>query len=191
MDDEALSARLGLLKHDVEATQQGVAELQQQFETLIEIAINMGTLKPGHAALIEKLRHRVERARRYPVELAADEDNQAIVGEPIDCESRIDLCQARCCSYGVVLSRGDVESGQLSWEIDHPYKLRREADGYCVHLGRDDARCGRYDHRPATCRRYSCKHDARVWLDFEARIPAPLPARLIPLRRLTTGRSER
>jgi hypothetical protein len=25
------------------------------------------------------------------------------------------------------------------------------------------------------CRKYDCRHDQRIWIDFEARIPAPLP----------------
>ena len=183
-----MESRVQQLANDSESTRLAVAELQQQFETLIEIMIAMGTLRPAHAKMIETLRRRVELARTNAVELSSAADKYAASGEPIDCESRLELCQARCCSFAVVLSRQDVEEGELSWEIEHPYRLRREGDGYCSNLGRDDARCQRYDHRPATCRTYSCKDDSRVWLDFEGRIPAPMPITVVPLHRLTVKR---
>jgi Fe-S-cluster containining protein len=185
MDEAGLLAALQLLMQDHERTRRGVAELQQQFETLIEIMIAFGTLRPGHADLIAKLRQRVEIARKAEVELSSVEDKYAVTGEPIDCESRLPLCQARCCSFTVQLSRQDLAEGELAWDIDRPYRLPRHADGYCANLGRDDARCQRYQHRPATCRSYTCRTDKRVWLDFDARIPAPMPPALIALDRLT------
>src|SRR5947208_1792370 len=95
MDDTALRAAVERLTGDHERAQQGIAELQQQIETLIEIMVAVGTLKPGHAELVAKLRRRVEVAR---------------------------------------------------------------------------------------------KTDRRVWIDFEARIPAPMPSTLIALHRLTARR---
>jgi Fe-S-cluster containining protein len=188
VDDTGLRVALDRLLTDNERARQGIAELQQQIETLIEIMVAAGTLRPGHADLIAKLRRRVELSRKTPVELSSIEDKYEVTGEPIDCDSRLPLCQARCCSFAVVLSRQDIEGGQLTWEIDHPYRLARGPDGYCGHLGREDARCQRYEHRPATCRAYSCRTDPRIWLDFEARIPAPMPVALIPLHRLTARR---
>lgn len=188
MDDTGLQVDLDSLIADNERAQQGIAELQQQIETLIEIMVAAGTLRPGHAELIAKLRKRVELSRKAPVLLSSIEDKYEVTGEPIDCESRLPLCQARCCSFVVALSRQDIEGGQLTWELEHPYRLARGRDGYCTHLGRDDARCQRYEHRPATCRAYSCRTDQRIWLDFEARIPAPMSGALIPLHRLTARR---
>ena len=188
MDDTGLRVALDSLITDNERARKGIAELQQQIETLIEIMVAMGTLRPGHAELIAKLRRRVELSRKAPVELSSIEDKDQVTGEPIDCDSRLPLCQARCCSFAVALSRQDIAGGQLTWELEHPYRLARGPDGYCTHLGRDDARCQRYDHRPATCRAYSCRTDQRIWLDFEARIPAPMPVALIPLHRLTGRR---
>src|SRR5262245_32119990 len=85
MDEAGLRAELQRLAADHERTRRGVAELQQQFETLIEIMIAFGTLRPGHAQLIAKLRQRVEIARKAPVELSSVEDKYAVTGEPIDC----------------------------------------------------------------------------------------------------------
>jgi Fe-S-cluster containining protein len=181
-------ARLERLAADHEQARLGIAELQQQIETLIEIMVAAGTLRPGHAELIAKLRRRVEVARKAEVELSGVEDKHAVTGEPIDCESRLPLCQARCCSFAVMLSRQDLAEGELTWDIDRPYVLARGPDGYCGHLGRDDAHCQRYDHRPATCRSYTCRTDRRVWIDFDARIPAPMPPTLIAIHRLTARR---
>jgi Fe-S-cluster containining protein len=183
MDEAHLRTRLQQLTIDTETAQQGVAELQQQFETLIEIMLHAGALRPGHTQMIERLRKRVEIARTSPVELSRDVDKYTVEGEPIDCESRLPLCQGRCCSFGVVLSRQDIEERELTWDIDHPYRLPRASNGYCENLD-EDARCQRYQHRPATCRSYSCKTDQRVWIDFDARIAAPMPLKLIPPGRL-------
>jgi Fe-S-cluster containining protein len=185
---DELRARLDRLAADHERSRLGIAELQQQIETLIEIMVAAGTLRPGHAELIAKLRRRVEVARKAEVEVSGVEDKYGVTGEPIDCESRLPLCQARCCSFAVMLSRQDLAEGELTWEIDRPYVLARGPDGYCGHLGRDDAHCQRYDHRPATCRSYTCKTDRRVWIDFDARIPAPMPSTLIGIHRLTARR---
>jgi Fe-S-cluster containining protein len=188
VDDAMLEAVVKRLEAADDKTRRDVAEIQQQFDTLIEIMIAFGTLRPGHAELIEKLRKRIDEARKISVELAQDEDKYAIQGEPIDCDSRLELCKARCCAFNVVLSQRDLQEGQLMWEIDLPYRLARGNDGYCVHLARDDAGCQRYEHRPATCRKYSCKNDRRVWLDFEARIPAPFQPTLVPIQRLMLKR---
>ena len=188
MDDTGLRAAVERLTADHERSRLGIAELQQQIETLIEIMVAAGTLRPGHAELIAKLRRRVEVARKAEVELSSAEDKYAVTGEPIDCESRMPLCHARCCGLTIQLSRQDLAEGQLAWEIDRPYVLARAPDGYCVHLGRDDGHCQRYEHRPAICRGYSCRTDKRIWLDFEARIPAPMPTTLIALHRLTARR---
>jgi Fe-S-cluster containining protein len=186
-----VTAALRRLDADNERALTGVTELQQQLETLVDVLIQAGTLKPGHAALLARLRKRVEIARTPRIELADAPDKYQEVGEPIDCESRLALCQARCCSFQVTLSRQDLEEGEVAWEIDRPYRLPRKADGYCTYLEREATevgRCTNYQVRPATCRSYSCKDDARVWLDFEARIPAPMPDTLVPLGALTRSR---
>lgn len=191
MDDERGRAQeLRQLAVENERAQQAIAEIQQQFETLIEIMIAAGTLKPGHQKMIQRLRQRVARARTTTtVALASDVDKHAVESDPIDCASLLHLCHGRCCSFSVVLSRSDVQEGQLEWDIDQPYRLARSTlDGYCNHLSRDGAGCQRYEHRPATCRSYSCKDDKRVWIDFDAQIPAPLPLTLIPPQRLTARR---
>lgn len=90
---------------------------------------------------------------------------------PVDCEARIHLCRAACCSLDVALSQQDVQEGVLRWDLGRPYYLRRHADNYCCHLDRGSGRCGAYEARPITCRTYSCRNDDRIWTDFEGRVP--------------------
>jgi Fe-S-cluster containining protein len=52
-----------------------------------------------------------------------------------------------------------------------PYALPRE-NGRCVCMT-DGGACSIYEQRPGACRAYDCRRDRRVWIDFEARIPAP------------------
>ena len=68
----------------------------------------------------------------------------------------------------------DVREGKLRWDLHEPYMLGRAEDGYCTHL-QDGGMCECYGERPATCREYDCRADARVWLDWDKKIPAPLP----------------
>jgi hypothetical protein len=182
--DARLNAVLRRLDADGERALAGVAGLQQQLATLIDILTHAGTLRPGHAQLIERVRRNVVVARTPAIELGPEVDKFTVEPDdaPIDCEARLHLCHARCCSFTVRLSRQDLEEGELRWDIDHPYRLPRDGDGQCTYLGRTDGRCGAYAHRPATCRSYSCRDDRRVWLDFDGRVPAPMPDTLVPLR---------
>jgi Fe-S-cluster containining protein len=81
------------------------------------------------------------------------------------------LCGARCCSFEVSLSAQDVAEGGIPFDLHEPYALPR-ANGRCVCMT-DDGGCTIYERRPGACRAYDCRRDARVWIDFEAHIPAP------------------
>jgi Fe-S-cluster containining protein len=91
----------------------------------------------------------------------------------IDCEARIPLCQGRCCKLYFSLSFQDLDEHIVKWDYSRPYGIRRRNDGYCVHNDPGTRGCGVYQHRPAICRTYDCRKDARIWIDFEKRIPAP------------------
>jgi Fe-S-cluster containining protein len=108
------------------------------------------------------------------------DDKYTVESPPIDCAARIPLCGARCCSFEVALSRQDLEERKLPFVIDKPYMLPRDPNTKrCACMDADGA-CTSYDVRPATCRTYDCREDLRVWLDYEARIPAPLPEAIRP-----------
>ena len=90
--------------------------------------------------------------------------------EPIDCASRLPICRAVCCRLAVPLSQAEVDRGQVHWDRDHPYVLERTPSGQCGHIQADSLRCCVYEERPRPCRVYSCRHDPRIWRDFEARV---------------------
>ena len=88
----------------------------------------------------------------------------------IDCENRVAVCKAACCKLRFALSRQDVEEGVLRWDFSAPYVIARGADGYCQHHDSSARCCSVYEQRPIPCRGYDCRHDARIWLDFEKRV---------------------
>ncbi len=140
---------------------------------LLDICEHHGVTNEGHRRLIEKLRQRPP-AGRQKIRLRVLDDKYQVTGPGIDCASLVHLCHARCCSFAVELSRQDLEEQSLRWDINEPYVLERGDDGYCSYVDRQTGGCTTYDNRPSTCRSYDCRRDARVWLDFENKVPAPL-----------------
>jgi Fe-S-cluster containining protein len=92
----------------------------------------------------------------------------------IDCHARIHLCHARCCSFNFYLTAQDLDEGVAKWDYGNPYWIKRGEDGYCVHCDAATRACTIHARRPHVCRLYDCRQDKRIWIDFEARIPAPL-----------------
>lgn len=84
----------------------------------------------------------------------------------IDCDKRIHLYRAACCALTYALSLQDIDEG-IRWSLGQPFMNARGADGYCVHLQRDNLQCNIYEHRPIVCRHYDCRNDRRIWLDFD------------------------
>jgi hypothetical protein len=121
---------------------------------------------PADAAVV----YLTEGADKY----ALDDDGH----EPIDCAARLALCHAACCRLRVPLTRQDLDEGVVEWDRDQPYLNRQRADGWCVHCDPASRRCTTYEHRPGLCRRFDCRGDGRIWIDFERRIPAPSVADL-------------
>lgn len=191
--DSQLRGALRRVAAESADTRGRVGELAQTLESLIDILVRAQTLKPAHVAMLKRVARDAQAVRTPPVELSAVVDKYAEQGDPgVDCAARLHACEARCCAFAVVLSRQDLEEGRVRWDLDHPYRLPRDAaDGYCTYLARDGERaggCTNYEVRPATCRSYSCRDDARVWLDFDAMIPAPLPDHVVPIAALTARR---
>lgn len=142
------------------------ADLARRFEWLIDALILRGQIPSSYRTMIEHVR-----SERSPVRLSVFRDKYAVPNREIDCAARIPLCRARCCAFAVTLSAQDVAERVLPFDITEPYMLPKRADGRCV-CSADDGACQVYDHRPGACRAYDCRRDPRVWLDFEARIPA-------------------
>ncbi len=91
----------------------------------------------------------------------------------VDCENRLHLCHAACCALRFPLSRQDLEEGVMRWDLGEPYLNRLGPDGRCVHQDRETFGCTIYEHRPSVCRIYSCRDDARIWLDFDGYVINP------------------
>ena len=178
--DEIYRALATVLKRSTDAEERSAhsaAGLHATVDLLVDILAGKGVISEGHRRLLAKARERARPERpRVRLRTLIDKYEQPV--SPVDCASRVHLCHARCCSFVVELSRQDVEEGGLLWDIEQPYLLRRETDGLCSHLDRKTQACDVYQNRPAACRTYDCRTDQRVWIDFEKRIPAPMPERL-------------
>jgi Fe-S-cluster containining protein len=163
--------------------EQLVGELRAALDTLLQILRVRETLSAGHLAMIDKLRQHVRAAAEPQLVLGSTSDKYAVEVSEIDCEARMALCHGRCCSYNIPLSEQDLVEGKVAWRIREPYYLAQRPNGSCVYQSEDTGACGNYAFRPAPCRTYDCRHDHRVWIDFDARIPAPMPEGLVTLRR--------
>jgi hypothetical protein len=92
---------------------------------------------------------------------------------PIPCGELVSLCGGRCCTLSFALSTEDLDEGVIRWDYGQPYLIRQRAsDGFCVHNDPDSHFCTVHEFRPRVCRKYDCRKDERVWIDFEQRIPA-------------------
>lgn len=159
------------LQSELSATR---AELSQ----LVDILVGQGSLTQGH----RKLLGRVARSAGEPprVHLQVVTDKYSMEGSDVDCDSLLSICRARCCSLHFPLSRQDLDEGHVRWQIDNPYMIRQESDGYCTHIDRPSKHCTVYQVRPAACRGFDCREDPRIWTDFEKKILAPWPAWVKP-----------
>lgn len=103
-----------------------------------------------------------------------EEDKYSFKGEAkVDCENRLEFCQAACCRLRFALSKQDVYEGVIKWDLGRPYLIAQDKDGYCTHFERGSCRCTVRVQRPVPCRGYDCKNDKRIWLDFENKIVNP------------------
>jgi hypothetical protein len=144
------------------------ADIAAKLAWLIDTLILRDQLPVSFRQLAGKIQGQGDRS---VVRLSTFRDKYAIASPDIDCAERIPLCGARCCSFDVTLSPQDVAEGGIPFDLHKPYALPRD-NGRCVCMA-DDGGCTIYERRPGACRAYDCRHDPRVWLDFEARIPAP------------------
>lgn len=172
-DDPAqLGYALRRLDEERQRHQQEIADLRAQLGALVDLLVSRGTLSGGHRRTLARA---VSQPTSRKVHLRLYVDKYAVKGPDIDCAALQHLCGARCCRLQIELTADDVEQGKLRWNLGEPYLLAKDPDGQCVHMDAATKGCTVYDIRPATCREYDCRKDKRVWLDFEARIPAPIP----------------
>lgn len=98
-----------------------------------------------------------------------DEDNSE---EPVifNHENRKHICKAVCCSFTFALTKKEVEKGIIKWNPKRPYFIAHDEDGYCPHLNRETLLCEIWNDRPERCRKYDCRKDPNVWLDWDKKI---------------------
>ncbi len=159
-------------------TRLDLADSSVRLEALLEELVARGVVD---LRAMDERRERIrareaERAQeKAHVQVSATADKYALDGLPqIDCAARLPLCRGRCCTFTFALSFQDLDERVIRWDYGRPYAIaHRESDGYCVHSDPGAHTCTAYAHRPAVCRTYDCRDDKRIWLDFDARIPAP------------------
>ncbi len=184
MDDE-LERQLRHASFFVQASleQQGrlASKLDVYVTSLVDLLLDRGVIDAEDLAKAvdanrgqqaEEAKARYETDGKLPawptVMVRHDDPDEPIVPEiEVDCEARMHVCQAVCCSLPFPLSAAEIEAGDVRWDLGHPYVIRQNADGYCSHNDRDTGRCGVYHKRPGVCRGYSCAEDTRIWKDFD------------------------
>ena len=113
------------------------------------ILLEKGIVRPDELdAMMRHVRWQIVREPSPRVRLASTRDKYTAAGEvDVDCPSLIPICKGRCCTFAFFLTRQDLDEGVV------------------------------HEHRPFICRKFDCRKDERIWLDFEKKIPAPpLPA---------------
>ena len=161
--------------------ERALADLRARFDKLVDVLVASGALAEGHRTLFAKVGELAVRDVKPRVKLRMFVDKYAMRSVDIDCAARVHLCRARCCSFSFELTEQDIEEGRIAWEVTQPFKIRHEVDDYCTHLDRRTGGCSVHAWRPAACRGFDCRNDPRIWIDFENRVPAPMPPNAIAL----------
>jgi Fe-S-cluster containining protein len=149
-------------------------------QALADLLVTKGIIQHDELdAPLEQARQEVTQVPMPRVRLAEMGDKY-VEGDSveIDCANRIPLCHARCCTFKFFLTKQDLDEGVAKWDYGNPYWIKQAADGYCAHSDPATRGCLIHLKRPHICRKYDCRNDKRVWLDFDKRIPAPMPGRL-------------
>jgi hypothetical protein len=106
----------------------------------------------------------------YPARPAAPGESES-PPNLVDCDKRYGECRSGCCIlYNVFLTADEVRSGKYRWDLEHPYRLERTAEGHCTYLDRETLKCSIWNDRPMVCRGYTCNSDKNIWVDFDKRI---------------------
>jgi len=189
MDDdpvrrEEVDRGFRLLNHLVSTMRDELLQLGAQVVALTREVDERGAIRKQ--SVLETLSDQVREARvadeaaaPLRIELSDHQrDKYAVAVPPVPCAELLPICKARCCTLPFRLSTQDLDGGHVRWDYGRPYWNLRRPDGYCVHNDPDGHGCGVYEERPAPCRAFDCRGDARIWLDYEKRIPAAIDAAL-------------
>lgn len=172
---EALLFAHSRLNSNTSRTLESSAFLYALIELLQERGIiSLEELDARKLAVEERLT-RQYRDRGYGVVVQDPEsDKYAFEGAAeIDCPSKVAYCRASCCRLPFALSKQDIREKIVQWDFSRPYMIAHGPGNYCVHIDGESKRCNIRDQRPAPCRGYDCRKDARIWIDFEHNIVNP------------------
>ncbi len=161
------------------AAQEEGIEATASVRALAFLLVDKGIIRPHELdAMLRQARRQMARELRPRVRLGSTRDKYTAAGAvDIDCAGLMPLCHARCCTFAFFLTKQDLDEGVVRWDYGNPYWIKQAADGYCTHCDPETRFCGVHAQRPFVCRKFDCRDDERIWLDFEARVPAPpLPA---------------
>ncbi len=160
--------------HDTQATLNGLGHVLASKQKVAPAEVQQA--RDGYAAAMPRPEFRAR------VGAAEDKYSAEAKTVQIDCEARWSLCRAACCRLGYVLGIQDLEERAARWDYGNPYVILKDANGWCTHL-QQGCKCSIREQRPLSCRRYDCRHNADIWIDFERRIANPQVAALPPIER--------
>ena len=145
-------------------------------QALTTLLIRAGIVEPEDLQQALEMTRRPLAARSTPTVRLADKGDKYADGQTagVDCAALIHLCQSRCCTFKLFLTKQDLDEGAARWDYGNPYWLARNEDSYCVHSDPRTRACTIHPKRPHVCRSYDCRDDERVWIDYENRVPAPM-----------------
>jgi Fe-S-cluster containining protein len=158
--------RLGLIE----------AMLSELVDTLREKGVVAPNDLPGTMAAAAEAETRADereqlsdaqRSLRWPNVAVRVDPTEPVPYEPVDCDARMPICHAVCCKLKFALTSDEIDAGVVKWDIGHPYIIRQDSHGYCCHNESGTGHCAIYENRPTLCRNYSCRHDSRIWTDFD------------------------
>jgi Fe-S-cluster containining protein len=151
-------------------------EILALVQALTTLLIRAGMVEPEDLQQALEMTRRPLAARATPTVRLADKGDKYAEGQTaeVDCAALIHLCQSRCCTFKLFLTKQDLDEGAARWDYGNPYWLARNEDGYCVHSDPRTRACTIHPKRPHVCRSYDCRDDERVWTDYANRVPAPM-----------------
>lgn len=113
----------------------------------------------------EKLLSIMEKMIDMGIAAVYGDEDEDIPDTKIDCTTCIPHCQARCCTLIFALTKDEVDTGNIQYNLQRPFFIARDDDGYCPHMDRQTFGCKIWENRPLRCRRYDCRDDETIWPD--------------------------
>lgn len=83
-----------------------------------------------------------------------------------DCTDALPFCRAQCCALkGTAITPDEYDEGKYfsEWSDEiNAMVLRRDSDGRCCYLNRENCSCSIYNQRPQVCQAFHCTRGAEV-----------------------------